>query len=52
MNKSKVVSHLIHEIQRRFHGACVKEIEKKLMSEGWSAGAIREALDASPWRAH
>ena len=48
MNKSKVVAHLSYEIWLRFQGGTNSEIERDLLSEGWSIGAIREALSASP----
>lgn len=44
MTKSKVVSQLVLEIRRRFHGVSQMEIERRLMIEGWCIGAIREAL--------
>lgn len=47
MNKSKVVAHLNYEIKLRFHGRTNRDIERDLMNEGWSIGAIREALGAN-----
>ncbi|MEL7117576.1 MAG: hypothetical protein AAGP08_18660 [Pseudomonadota bacterium] len=47
MNKAKVVAHLNYEIRLRFHGCTNREIERDLMNEGWSIGAIREALCAT-----
>ncbi len=47
MNKSKVVAHLNCEIKLRFHGRTKNEIERDLMNEGWSIGAIREALSGA-----
>ncbi|MEM6889205.1 MAG: hypothetical protein AAF636_13815 [Pseudomonadota bacterium] len=47
MNKCEVVRHLKALISCRFQGFPEREIEQKLMDEGWSIGAIREAIDAA-----
>jgi hypothetical protein len=47
MNKSKVVSQLALVISQLYRGTSKSEIEQKLMNDGWSIGAIREAFDAA-----
>ena len=47
MNKSKVVNQLSFVISHLYLGISEQEIEQKLMNDGWSIGAIREALDAA-----
>ena len=44
MNKQKVVSHLVGLIWERFRGVPHKKIERALVDEGWSLGAVREAI--------
>lgn len=44
MTNAEIVSKLVFEIRWRFYDVAAEDIEKKLVSEGWSIGAIREAI--------
>lgn len=44
MNKEKVVSHLVALIWQQFNGVPRREIESALVEDGWSIGAVREAI--------
>lgn len=45
MNKQKVVSDLVVLIWQRFRGMRNEDIELALVSEGWAAGPVREAIN-------
>ena len=44
MSNQKVTSDLVDIIWTRFRGFSNSDIEKVLVSEGWTIGAVREAI--------
>ena len=51
MNASQGVSRLVLDIRVRFQGVPQREIERRLMAEGWCVAAIREALTVAAGQA-